>query len=212
MLIPLNEVVRKHGLDIRGVIQIGAHFAEEHGTYIDLGISYIVYIEPCKPAYNKLLERFRHGSEADVMLWNVACGEEYGEMEMFVSHNNEGQSNSLLKPKLHLQQHPEVVFTDKEKVLVVPLDSLYIDMSKYNMLMMDVQGAEGLVLKGARETLKHIDLIYTEVNRDETYESNMQIDEMDLFLKEYGFVRVETLWASKNLSWGDAVYVKKLPL
>jgi len=212
MLIPLDEVVRKHGLNIKGVLQIGAHFGEEHDTYIRLGIKNIVYVEPCKPAYNKLLERFKDGSEADILIWNVACGEEYGEMEMFVSHNNEGQSNSLLKPKLHLQQHPEVVFTDKEKVLVVPLDSLDIDMSKYNMLMMDVQGAEGLVLKGARETLKHIDIIYTEVNNGATYEGNMETDEMDAFLKEYGFVRVETLWASKNWTWGDAVYVKKLPL
>ena len=76
--------------------------------------------------------------------------------------------------------------------------------------MMDVQGAEGLVLKGARETLKHIDIIYTEVNNGATYEGNMEIDEMDAFLKEYGLVRVETLWASKNLTWGDAVYIKKI--
>ena len=84
MLIPLDAAVRKHGLNIKGVLQVGAHFGEEHDTYIQLGIKNIVYIEPCKPAYNKLVERFKDGPEADILIWNVACGEEYGEMEMFV--------------------------------------------------------------------------------------------------------------------------------
>jgi len=209
MLISLDNVIKNYQLEIRGCIQVGAHYAEEHDTYVRLGIKNIVYIEPCKPAYNKLLQKFKDGSDCNVIIWNVACGECYAEMEMFVSHNNEGQSNSLLKPKLHLKQHPEVVFTDTEKVLVVPLDSLDIDISKYNMLMMDVQGAEGDVLKGAKNILKNIDVIYTEINTDFTYENCMLVQEMDIFLSKYSFVRVETFMPSKNFTWGDAIYVKK---
>ena len=76
------------------------------------------------------------------------------------------------------------------------------------MLAMDVQGFEGEVLKGSTETLKHIKLIYTEVNRGQTYSGNMEIEEIDSLLGVQGFKRVETFWPSPNWTWGDAVYIK----
>ena len=77
------------------------------------------------------------------------------------------------------------------------------------MLAMDVQGFEGEVLKGATQTLKHIDIIYTEVNSDFTYQNCMLVGEMDEFLKEYGFVGVEEHWPSPNWTWGDKIYIKE---
>jgi FkbM family methyltransferase len=146
---------------------------------------------------------------SNILIFNCACGDEIIEQDMYVSNDNQGQSNSILKPHLHLKQHPEVRFTETEKVSVIPLDMLPFDRSNYNLLMMDVQGAEGLVLKGATETLKHIDCIYTEINRDFTYENNMLVEEMDEYLDNFGFTRTETKWASDNLSWGDAIYIKE---
>jgi FkbM family methyltransferase len=240
MLIPLPEIIKKYNLNIRGVLQIGAHWAEEHQVYLDLGIKNIIYIEPCQEAFsimiNKLLvnesdngrKYFNYTTVFDekfdkylsISFINYACGDKEGEIEMNVSHNNQGQSNSLLKPNLHLLQHPEVVFNDSEKVEVKTLDWLmnnYIFSitpiekrnEKYNLLVMDVQGAEGLVLKGATETLKHVDIIYTEVNRDYTYENNMLIGEMDDYLSNFGFARVKTYWPSSNWSWGDAIYLRE---
>lgn len=213
MLIPLQDLVKKYNLDIKGVIEVGAHWAEEHDTFMQLGIKNIVYIEPCSDAFHKLLDKFggyetvHNGTK--VTLFNNACGEEYAIAKMKVSNNNQGQSNSLLNPKLHLQQHPEVVFTHIEVVTVNSLDNFLIERENYNFLYMDVQGAEGMVLKGATGTLKHIDYIYTECNRGQTYEGNMEIEEMDAMLYGYGFERVETFWASANWTWGDCFYIKK---
>ena len=164
----------------------------------------IVFIEPCKEAF-EVVSKIQ---DENVICINVACGAEEGEIPMYVSHQNQGQSNSLLEPKLHLQQHPEVVFDDAEAVKVVRLDNLPIEKEKYDMLAMDVQGFEGEVLKGATETLKHIKLIYTEVNRGQTYSGNMEIEEIDSLLGVQGFKRVETFWPSPNWTWGDAVYIK----
>lgn len=213
MLIPLKDIVQKYNLNVKGVIQVGAHWAEEHEVYMQLGINNIIYVEPCKSAYEVLQHKFRITSKwwtqnMSIILCQCACGEEEGEFGMYVSNNNQGQSNSLLKPSLHLKQHPEVVFTEYEIVKVVPLDKLPFRREYYNLLVMDVQGAEGMVLKGAKETLKHIDVIYTECNSAQTYEGNMEIDEMDAFLFGYGFIRKETVWPSKNWTWGDAVYIK----
>jgi len=208
MLISLPEIVQKYNLNTKGVVQVGAHWAEEHEIYVELGIKNIVYIEPCRNAFNVLMSKFVNQEEINgVILFNYACGENEGELDMFISDNNQGQSNSLLRPMLHLEQHKEIVFTHHESVRVIALDKLSFDKTKYNLLIMDVQGAEGLVLKGATETLKHIDCIYTEVNRGQTYEGNMEIYEMDAYLSNFGFVRVETYWPSPSWTWGDAVYI-----
>lgn len=213
MLIDLKTAIEKYNLHIKGVVQCGAHWAEEHDIYVGLGINNIVYIEPCKNAFNVLLQKFNSASEyltekVFITLCNCACADVEGYAEMFSSSNNQGQSNSILKPYLHLEQHPEVVFEEKEMVEVRKLDNLGIPIS-YNLLVLDTQGSEGLILKGATETLKHIDCIYTEINRDYTYENNMLLDEMEEYLKPFGFVLKEVYWPSPSWSWGDGIFCKE---
>jgi hypothetical protein len=47
----------------------------------------------------------------------------------------------------------------------------------------------------------------TEVNNDEVYKNCVKVDELDKFLSDYGFERVETTWDGGT--WGDAFYIKK---
>jgi len=221
MLISLSKVLSKYNLNPKSVIHVGAHWAEEHEDYVNNGIEKFVYIEPCKEAFAELKDKFykhKHTGglyEKDgvkfmrldygnVAIINVACGSSEGVMAMYVSHDNQGQSNSLLEPSLHLTQHPNVVFNDAEAVSVVTLDSLKL---LGDFLVMDCQGYEGEILKGATETLKKVNIIYTECNRGQTYKGNMEIEEMDMLLSEQGFKRVETYWPSPNWTWGDAIYV-----
>jgi len=205
MLIRLKDILAKYNLSPNGVVHVGAHWAEEHDDYLSCGIKSFVYVEPCKEAFATLENKFI-GCNCDVILANVACGAKESESVMYASPNNQGQSNSLLEPSLHLQQHPEVIFTDAELVKVVTLDSIVNSCKDYDMLVMDCQGYEGEVLKGAKETLKNIDIVYTEVNRGETYKGNMLIDGIDELLSD--FARVETYWPSPNWTWGDAIYVR----
>lgn len=230
MMIPLQEILTKYNIHPKGVISVGAHWAEEHDEFVRCGIERFIYIEPCKEAFIQMAKNV--GRELDIpevekhyswgggiicgddkiTLIHCACGLEEKEMPMYVSHQNQGQSNSLLKPEGHLIQHPEIVFNDAEVVKVIPLDKLPIDKTKYDFLYLDVQGFEGEVLKGATETLQHIKIIMTECNRGQTYSGNMEIDEMDLFLAGEGFKRVETYWPSPNWTWGDAAFIKSVYL
>jgi len=217
MLIPLQEILSKYNLKPKGVIHVGAHWAEEHSGYLKCGIERFVYIEPCKDAFNKMSTSFlingTHGEKGvirdGVSLYNVACGSEEKEDVMYVSHQNQGQSNSLKKPIKHTEYHPEIIFDDAELVKVVPLDSLPINKENYQLLVCDVQGFEGEVFRGGVETIKNMDAIYTEINRDFTYENNMLIDDMDNFLGNLGFIRVETHWPSPSWGWGDGFFIKK---
>jgi len=115
---------------------------------------------------------------------------------------NGGQSNSLLRPKKHLTYFPEINFNLREQVYIKTLDSFKIN--DCNFLMMDVQGYELQVLKGATETLKHIDYIYTEVNREELYENCAMVEDLDNYLTD--FRRVETKWKRKG--FGDALFIR----
>jgi len=207
MLIEIPEIVKKYDLKIKGVIQVGCHWSEEHSVFEQLGITKIVYIEPCKEAFEIIKAKFN--GNKDIVLHKVACGSKEGEYTMFVSHNNQGQSNSLLRPNLHLQQHPEVVFNDHENVKVVLLDNIIENKDDYNLLMLDVQGFEGEVLIGGIETAEKMDCIYTECNRGQTYSGNMEIEQMDLLLESIGFIRTDTYWPSPNWTWGDCIYIRQ---
>ena len=104
-----------------------------------------------------------------------------------------------------MTHHPNVSFPDKEEVEVDCLDNF--DSFGYNFINMDVQGYELEVLKGAKKTLESVDYVYCEVNRDEVYENNAYVEELDEFLKEYNMVRVMTSWEGQI--WGDALYVRE---
>lgn len=202
MLLPFIQLARKYNMKIKGVIQAGAHYLEEYELYQQLGIENIVAIEPCDAAFQVLLGNFKDNH--NIILFNHAIGEFYGKRIMYVETANGGQSNSLLEPDKHLEQFPTIKFPNKEEVDMEMLDSLPFDRSKYNMIVMDLQGYEGYAMQGAKETLKTIDYIYSEVNRDSIYKGNTRIEELDIILED--FVRVETNWAGGN--WGDALYIR----
>ena len=70
-------------------------------------------------------------------------------------------------------------------------------------MYVDTQGYELEVFKGAINTLKHIDFIFCEVNRAEVFEGCAQIGELDAFLADQGFKRVETEWHGGD--FGDSL-------
>jgi FkbM family methyltransferase len=213
MFIKIQDLVSKYGLKIKGIIHAGAHHGQEYDDYKAVGVDRIIFVEPCYPAFKELKKRFINSS--GVICIQTALGEYNGEAEMHVEVANTGQSNSILKPKLHLQQHPDIQFPSVELVKMTRLDEMIPTLVKmisdvpdepmYNFLNMDVQGYELNVLKGAGKILDQIDYIYTEVNTDEIYEGCAKINELDAFLKD--FDRVETNMAGGN--WGDAFYVRR---
>ena len=127
---------------------------------------------------------------------------------MYIDSNNQA-SSSLLKPKVHLTQYPHIKFEKESLINIDKLDNV-INSNKYNFINMDVQGYELEALKGGGDCLNNIDYIKTEVNRDEVFDGCARIEELDEFLLNYGFIRVEATW--DGVTWGDAFYIKKMKL
>lgn len=202
MLLDFDKILKKYNMNIKGVIHIGAHYGQEHTLYKKNGINNIVYFEPLSKNFQILKENVKN----EAILFNLALGNKEGYVEMFVEDKNKGQSSSVLEPKLHLTQYPHITFNNKESVKMNKLDNIELDIEKYNFINIDVQGYELEVFKGSTNILKNIDFIISEVNRDEVYENCTKIEDLDRFLKDYDFVRVETNWV--GITWGDALYVK----
>lgn len=202
MLLNLQNLHDKYKMNVKGVLHIGAHFGEENSIYDELNYPNRIFFEPLKKNFDVLRQNI-----TEWPLINIALGASKQSKEMYVESANNGQSSSLLKPKLHLQQYPHITFSEKENVLVDTLDNVLEDKESYNFINMDVQGYELEVLKGATESLKHIDYLMCEVNQAEVYEGCCMVDELDSFLSSYKFKRVETSW--DGITWGDAFYVKE---
>jgi len=204
MLLNFPSLVKKYSIKADGCLHVGAHHAQEHPDYVAAGIKRFVYIEPCAATFNVLKNKF--SGHHHIKLFNVACGEVECEQVMYTGSQNEGQSNSLLKMQKHLQIHPGITLPNTELVTVKRLDSLGLAHKGYQLLVMDCQGFEGRVLKGGMETLKQINYVYTEVNRDEVYQGCTLVDELDKLLHE--FDRVETgAWVGGM--WSDALYIRR---
>lgn len=202
MLLDLEMLVKKYNMDIKGVIHIGAHFGEENNVYNNLKLKNRIFFEPLEKNYNKLLENVGE----NYIKYKIALGNENKSIEMFVEEANMGQSSSILKPVLHLTQYPHIQFNRVETVEMKRLDDIEINKENFNFINIDVQGYELEVFKGSVETLKNIDYIMSEINRDEVYENCAKIDELINFLNPYGFELVEQDWAGQT--WGDGLFIK----
>ena len=212
MLYKLKDIASQLNFNIRGAIHVGGFVGEELEEYRSVGLKNTILFEP----QQKLYEIIKSKCQDDEQVFNVALGSESCEKEMFISDREggvevgAGASSSLLKPKIHLTEHPEVTFPTKETVQVHRLDEFLksenLRALNYNMLNIDVQGYELEVLKGAGSILGCMQLMILEVNLAEVYEGCPLVGELDEFLKDYSFERVGTYWQSE--SWGDAIYVK----
>lgn len=191
---------------VKGVIHVGAHIGQEYDQYINFfGEIETHWFEPIGYIYDKLKSNL--SGKKNTHLYNFALGEKEDELSIYVDSGNEGQSSSILKPKLHTEQFPHIKFDEscKQKIFTKKLDDFKI--SSCNVLVIDTQGYELNVLKGSIETLNKIDFIFCEFNTIEMYEGCPRIEEIDNFLNNFGFYRAETWYTDFN--WGDALYIKK---
>lgn len=209
MVIDYFFLKNKWNIKPTGIIHIGAHHGEELGTYLkDQDVKDIVFFE----ASNNTFRYLKHNIDAtqkpahihSITAYPVGLGAEEKEVEFYIASN--GQSSSVLKPQLHVSQHPEVIFNGVEKIKIKTLDSF--NLSGFDYINMDVQGYELEVLKGATNTLKNVKWIYTEVNNALLYENCVLIGDLDNFLADHGFKRFDTSWCRLHGNWGDALYIK----
>lgn len=202
MLLDFNQIYEKYNLNVKGVVHIGAHYGQEDHFYNQKNIKNVIYFEPLK----KNFEVLKNNVPNERIIHNIALGNETKLIEMYVESNNQGMSSSVLKPKLHVDQYPHIVFNEKEMVQMDKLDNIEFNRENYNFINIDVQGYELEVFKGSEKTLENIDYIISEINRDSLYENCTLVEELKEYLSKFGFKLVEENWA--GTTWGDGFFIK----
>ena len=197
--------------DSKGVIHIGAHLGEERYLY-DYYSNNVLWFEPIPSIYdelNKNLKNFPNQLAFNKLITDI----DKKKYDFHITNNY--CSSSIYEIKLHEILWPEVKEINKITLKSITLDSFIyekkIQINKYDTIVMDTQGSELLVLKGAEKILKNIKFIKTEAADFESYEGCCQLKDIDDFLLKRGF----TLISKKNLMTGevgnyyDVVYIKQ---
>lgn len=199
----LTHIFDKTKPKCRGIIHVGGHFGQEIPYYLENITRNVIVYEPLDACFKTLFDSFGYSVDCR----KKAIGSFNGEVELNVDEENYGQSSSVLKPKDHLEQYPNITFSKTQKTSIVTLDSDIENPQDFNVLVVDVQGYELEVFKGAEKLLSNnIEYVICEVNSSEMYERCALVEDLDFFLKGFDFKRVMTTWEGGN--WGNALYVK----
>jgi FkbM family methyltransferase len=207
-MISFDYLVNKHKLDIKGVLHLGASTGQERNEYDNYCKGDVLWVEAIPSVYLELvknIEPYENQRAFNACLSNVDDDE-----VVFNVSNNESQSSSILELGVHMDIHPEVHYVDQIKMKTKRVDTLFEGHSfkNINFLNVDLQGAEHLAIEGMGDLIKHFDYALLEVNMQETYRGCMLIDDLDYFMMQRGFERVETGdWVANT--WTDALYVRK---
>jgi FkbM family methyltransferase len=181
------------------VLEGGAHIGTdtiEMGTIWPMGM--IHAFEPVPSLYTKLKKNTQNYN--NIITYPLALSSQTGEDILYISSGTSDGSSSLLPPKEHLTEHPDVVFREQIKIPTVTLDDWVLknNIPRLDFLWLDLQGHELSVLKAGTNILDTVTAIYTEVSLKDMYNGGSMYPEIRQWLAEHGF-RVEI----EELPWPD---------
>jgi FkbM family methyltransferase len=137
----------------------------------------------------------------------VALGEIDGDRKLYNTHGPE--SNSLLEFLPGSPLHKIHAVVGFESVECRTLDELITDGKDcVDLLKMDVQGAELMVLQGAKELIAASrPVIYCEVAFQPAYQNQPLLETVDDYLSSIGYKRLYLYKSPMPDLWGDAIYI-----
>jgi len=182
------------------IVEAGAHVGVDTQELAEYFPEASIYaFEPIPDLFLQLSERTR--PYKNVQCIPVALSAKSGEAVMYVSGGVSNASSSLLAPKEHLRDHPEVTF---DKTIHVPCTTLdewaqVNHLEKVDLLWLDMQGYELNALKAGAVMLDKVQAIHTEVNLKEVYAGAPLYGELRSWLESRNF-KVEV----EEIPWDDS--------
>jgi FkbM family methyltransferase len=189
------------------VADVGANIGQTvHRLRASLDAPVIHAFEPGPSTFAEL-ER-RTAGIPDLFLTNCALGAEAGTLEL--NQNTHSDMSSFLE--IGADGWGEV--QAKTPVEIKPLDEYCAERSiEYlDVLKSDTQGYDLEVLKGAKTLLaeRRIQLVFIELNLNESYEGLPRLDTIIGFLLDHGFHLVSFYnfhYQNDRASWADALFI-----
>jgi FkbM family methyltransferase len=197
----------------RGVVHVGANIGQERAMYYRYGLD-VLWIEPIPEVFATLVANIA-GFPRQRAVQSLVTDRDDAPYEFNVA-NNGGESSSILPLEQHRDVWPKVDFaatiTLRSSTLVTLLARERIDVTRYDALVMDTQGSELLVLKGADALLERFRFIKTEVPDFEAYTGCARLEDIARFLEDRGYVELSRHCFATRAGGGsyyDVVYGKR---
>lgn len=173
---------------VRGVIHVGANSGAERDDYAALGLE-VLWVEPIPEVHERLVENIRPFPRQRALKALVTDVD--GRAYDFHVSSNEGASSSILPLARHRELWPHVDYASTLRITGTTLPVLLaregIDPGRYQALVLDTQGSELLVLRGAASILQGFTYVKAEVADFEAYAGCCLLDELQAFMREQGF-------------------------
>jgi FkbM family methyltransferase len=173
----------------RGIIHVGANTGQERSLYADYGLK-VVWIEPIPDIFRQLQSNL--AGFPDQTAYNCLIAAQDGMKYQFHVSDNEGSSSSIFEPSRHLDANwSKISFPSSIELDALSLPTFIrangIDLASFDILSLDTQGAELLVLRGAKEILSSFRFIQCEAVNFEVYAGCCLLRDLEAFLRENGF-------------------------
>jgi len=185
--------------EVSGVIHVGANLGQERALYGKHNLN-VIWIEPIPDIYEKLKQNLEEFPRQRAFQYLITDRDD-AEYAFHISNNN-GQSSSIFDLNLHKEIWPTVGYQGTIKLKSLTLASFAqnegIDMILYDALVLDTQGSELLVLKGAAALAPCFKYIKVEAADFDSYAGCCKVEDIDSLLARFGFVkRRQDVFASK---------------
>jgi FkbM family methyltransferase len=201
-----------------GVVHVGAHEGQEVASYLRAGCARIVLVEANPEHCATLRERFAGTPEVTVLEYAVSDVSGPAELRLHASRSGDTQASSLLALK-RFADAGTLRAVGSVPVTAITLDELFprhgLDPAQHELLVVDVQGAEAHVLRGAAATLPLLRAVLCEVELVELYDGAPPEEEIVATLAAAGFARTDRLYyefadvrGQRGVAWGDGLFVR----
>lgn len=175
----------------KGIIHIGANEGQERHQYAKHRLP-VIWIEPIDEVFAKL-EKNLSAVQNQRALRYLLTDIDDKEYEFHIS-NNAGLSSSILDLSSHKAIWPEVGYVTTRKLRSLTFETLvereHIDLNAYDTLVMDTQGSELLVLKGAANLLHQFKYLKIEAADFEVYKGCCTVNDLKAYLEQFGFAEI----------------------
>lgn len=186
----------------KGVLHIGAHHGQEADFYFSAKKP-VIWIEGEPNIHQLLTEKIEQYQNQHSVC--ALVGSHNADSVNFHLTDNDNQSASIYK--LKDSNGFELKNTGTLKLPLIRLDSLFSseELKDYDYWVIDVQGAELEVLRGAGDLLQIANFVQVEVSTYEVYQDQILFYDVENFLTSKGFSSLHT---PEGRFHGDVIFVR----
>ena len=200
----LGQYVRKDAV----IVEAGAHHGFDTVRFASLWPEGRIHaFEPVPRVYEHL--RRNTAGCRNVTTYQLALGDRDGDMRMWLSDPNHDYSSSLLEPRKHLDEFPEIRFEQEPTAVSVTTLASWATrqgIDRIDGMWLDMQGYELAALKAAGAILETTRAIILEVSLTELYAGIPLWEEVRAWLEGQGFRIEQEHWYPE--SFGDVLAVR----